>query len=316
MPFFGKIKTNKSNKANKSKTTLRAKKYAQIIISLSTSLFTYYKIRIQKRVSPSASQGVKASITVEAALVFPLFLMAVMNLLSVMDFLHVQSNLEGALHQTGKKLAIYGYANGKAGLELEDYALSSVAFSYTYVKSAVEKQLQNADLESGVLVRGMDGIQYIHSQIMKEDIIDLVALYKVNGMFSPSGMKGVPLFNRFYGHVWNGYDVERQGEREGEEIYVFITKTGSVYHRNRECTYLSPAIESVHYKDLDTIRNPSGEIYYSCELCADTPKSVVYITKQGNRYHVSLNCSGLKRTVYTILLSEVGKRSPCSKCGQ
>lgn len=42
----------------------------------------------------------------------------------------------------------------------------------------------------------------------------------------------------------------------------------------------------------------------------------LYITNQGDCYHKDLGCSGIKRTVRMIRLSEVGTRRPCSRCGQ
>lgn len=36
-------------------------------------------------------------------------------------------------------------------------------------------------------------------------------------------------------------------------------------------------------------------------------KNTVFITDQGNRFHYDLNCGGIKRTIYMIRLSEVGK---------
>jgi len=96
---------------------------------------------------------------------------------------------------------------------------------------------------------------------------------------------------------------------------AFITKNGTVYHRNRNCTYLNPSVKAVFYEDLKEKRNENGAIYYACEKCGNGKKTVVYITEQGTKYHTSLECSGLKRTIYSILLSEVGGRLPCSKCG-
>ena len=43
---------------------------------------------------------------------------------------------------------------------------------------------------------------------------------------------------------------------------------------------------------------------------------LLYITNQGDCYHKDLGCSGIKRTVRMIRLSEVGTRRPCSRCGQ
>ena len=43
-------------------------------------------------------------------------------------------------------------------------------------------------------------------------------------------------------------------------------------------------------------------------------QDTVFITDQGNRFHYDLNCSGIKRTIYMIRLSEVGNRKQCSRC--
>ena len=153
------------------------------------------------------------------------------------------------------------------------------------------------------------------SKIMEDDKVDIIALYEVSGLFRFNGMKGIPMYSRFYGHVWNGYDVENQGNMETGEIYVFITENGTVYHRNRNCTYLNPSVKAIYFDDLKEKRNENGAIYYACERCGNANSTVVYITDQGTRYHTSLECSGLKRTIYSIPLSEVGGRSPCSKCG-
>ena len=65
------------------------------------------------------------------------------------------------------------------------------------------------------------------------------------------------------------------------------------------------------------LRSENGNKYYACEICAEkiNNNQIVYITNQGERYHVRLNCSGIKRTVLMVRLSEAGGRLPCSKCG-
>lgn len=319
MPSFECSNELNNNKIRHKATqkTLRADKKAYIKLN---SLYDFIGSKIpftfQKRVSLSGfSKSRQASMTVEAAIVFSIFLIAVINLLSVLEFVRLQSNMSSALHQVGKKLSIYGYAYDKSGLELEEYSLSSVAFSYLYVKNAVEKYIGKEYLDNTVLTNGSSGLNYGNSKIMEDDRIDIIARYKVSGLFTYNGIKGIPMYSRFYGHVWNGYDVENKGGLEEEEIYVFITKNGTVYHRNRNCTYLNPSVKAVFYEDLKEKRNENGAIYYACERCENGKKTVVYITEHGTRYHTSLECSGLKRTIYSILLSEVGDRLPCSKCG-
>lgn len=322
MPSFGYKKVNKIiKKLNKKfqerkaiKKTLRANQNAYINLISLNSFFKSLCMISQKRVSLSVSSFGRGSMTIEASLIFPIFLFTVINLLSVLDFMRLQSNMTAALHQTGKKLTIYGYAYDKTGLSIEEYPLSSALFSYTFVKSSVEKYVGREYLENTVLEYGSVGIHYGYSKIMEEDKIDLVALYNVSGLFSGKGIKGIPLYSRFYGHVWNGYDVEKKIQTGTEDVYVFITENGTVYHRNRNCTYLNPSIEAVHYDDIEKRRNKSGAVFYECELCGRNKGTVVYITEQGSRYHATIECSGLKRTVYSVLLSETGC-PPCSKCG-
>ncbi|MBQ2257432.1 MAG: pilus assembly protein, partial [Lachnospiraceae bacterium] len=66
---------------------------------------------------------------------------------------------------------------------------------------------------------------------------------------------------------------------------------------------------------LERERNESREIYYPCEECGGSCGNTVYITSHGNRYHATLSCSKLKRTVLAVPISQVGGRGACSKCG-
>ena len=55
-----------------------------------------------------------------------------------------------------------------------------------------------------------------------------------------------------------------------------------------------------------------------CELCAEGKHadSAVYVTETGDRYHLSIGCSGLKRTVTRVRRSDVTGLPYCSECGR
>lgn len=114
---------------------------------------------------------------------------------------------------------------------------------------------------------------------------------------------------------WTGYDVTMVSQMEKEEEWVYITPYGDSYHTSRGCRYLSLKIQAGKVEEMDGYRNKSGEIYRLCESCGENGSyGLCFYTDYGNRYHSSLYCSGLKRTVRTVKKSEVGNRHRCSGC--
>ena len=100
-----------------------------------------------------------------------------------------------------------------------------------------------------------------------------------------------------------------------DDEWVYITPYGTVYHRDRACRYLDLNIRAVSRQSLLTLRNADRKIYRPCESCGLSGNRTVYVTDYGERYHNSLSCSGLKRTIYMIKLSQTGGKKACSKCG-
>ena len=165
---------------------------------------------------------------------------------------------------------------------------------------------------------GAGGVSLAGSSVMEEgDIIDLQVSYRVKPFAELMGFPGFTMRQRYYGRAWTGYDVTRYvSDLKEEDPMVYITKAGTVYHVNRNCTYLNPSVEMTSVEAVTDRRNPSGAKYHPCELCdGELAQGQVYITSQGNRYHSRIQCSGLKRTIYTVPLSEVHEKGVCSKCG-
>ncbi|MEG1846851.1 MAG: hypothetical protein RRX92_01295 [Lachnospiraceae bacterium] len=264
---------------------------------------------------PSPKQG---SITVEASLVLPLFLFAVVNLLSMLDILRLQSNMEATLHQIAKPMAVYAYAYDKMSPVEQPLleGIGSAVLSTTYLKEKVIQEAGKSYIASSPISGGVKGISCLHSKIMQKDMIDIVADYKVHSAMPIMGLGQMKMANRCRMRAWTGYDNTNAGESGRlAESMVYVTESGSVYHSNRNCTHLTLSIQSASYHHIEKYRNQEGEKYHACESCGkETPGAVVYITGQGNRYHTSLHCSGIKRTVRLIPLSQVGGKGPCSRC--
>ena len=119
-------------------------------------------------------------------------------------------------------------------------------------------------------------------------------------------------------HAWTGADEQEvQGEQSQPEEMVYVTESGSVYHRRVSCRYLKVSLQQVAGARVSSMRNTYGEKYSPCEACSrnQSPSGCVYITSTGNRYHNQETCSGLKRTIKLIKLSQAGNRNACSSCG-
>ncbi len=270
----------------------------------------------------SSKGAFEGSMTVEAAFVLPLFIFFFVNIMMLFNITEIQSELEGALHQAGNELSIRAFdlkfgesalgGGGSEGLEAIAGA-GGVRLARQDMKRSLGERI-----DKSIVSGGFDGISLLQSKVLLTgDTIDLVLDYKVHPLIPVIGFREIPIEGRYFGHAWTGYDISGglDAEDEGEEM-VYVTEYGEVYHRDIDCVHLSVKITSVDYRQLKDLRNKSGAKYYPCEYCGgQVGAGSVFITDYGNRYHSSASCKGLTRKIYTIPISEVGTRRPCSACG-
>lgn len=187
---------------------------------------------------------------------------------------------------------------------------------------------------SATIVGGSSGIDYGGSVLFdSEKCIDIVCTYKLGlpgGMF---GNLGIPVRQELRYRYFCGTEVkslleevqeeeedeaEEEDEDEDEEEIVLVTDTGHVYHRSRNCPSLNIRPKMEKLEGISSLRNDGGGKYYPCEYCVkkkNTPEEV-YITPDGDRYHYKKDCQGLKRTIYEVPISEVGKKRACKRCAK
>ena len=140
--------------------------------------------------------------------------------------------------------------------------------------------------------------------------------YKPFGGLLP--LSGVVIYNHVKVHAWTGTEFPDNGGEQGEvEQMVYVTASGSVYHKNPGCSYLNVSLKQIPGSSVKSASNQYGEHYSACETCSrnQNPAGVVYVTEQGNRYHNLESCSGLKRSVKLVKSSTVSGMSACSRCG-
>lgn len=241
----------------------------------------------------------KASLTVEASLVLPIFLYAMVLIAYLGQLVICQDDVQWALMRIAREAsAEYGACKNEI-YKGESYYYGKFA---AYMKG------------SGLFV------SFHESRLLKEnDEIDLIVTYRAKSPFAIFPIGRIAFRQRVHTRAFTGVET-RDKKGKGQDGIVYITETGRVYHRDLSCTYLKLSISKICYGDLETKRNENGGKYKPCEKCCTgkTPGSenAVWITNFGDRYHTSPSCSGLKRIIKEIQLSQVGTRTPCSKCGK
>ncbi|MBD5547663.1 MAG: hypothetical protein HDQ97_09725 [Lachnospiraceae bacterium] len=239
----------------------------------------------------------------EGSLVLPLFLFFIITVLLSLEAVRFQSDVQEAMHQTGNQYTFAGYLVKYADEPLPDVQ-SQIK---DYLGSQLHPYLCVAGGESGVQIQDL-------STVNEDGRVEFIAEYQLKPFASWIPIGNIVIRDRFLGHAFTGYTgLETQGDRQ-QEIYVYITKTGSKYHLSYDCNYLKVQVQAVDYESVFSLRNRSGEKYHACLRCKPQKDGVVYITADGNRYHGQSDCSSLKRMVYMIPLSEADGYGACSKC--
>lgn len=234
-----------------------------------------------------------ASLTVEAALVFPLFLFALTAVLFFFRVLQVSQMTQGALAAAGSFVSLEA--------ETEDELLL-LAVGY------FQKELLTEEFPDDVLAGGRLGISWSESELSGE-YVDLRIRYQCKLPFRMFGLGNIPVNQRVYMKKWTGYPGD--GGTEETERFVYITQTGEVYHVSADCTHLKL---STKIMECEAAKKAG---YTPCMVCGPIPGTYTYyyVTEDGMRYHTVMDCRSLKRTVYRIPFSEVGDRRACSRCG-
>lgn len=250
----------------------------------------------------ASALGSKASVTVEAALTIPIFLFAVLSLVYLLEIQSVRTSIHVAVQSATKEAAADAVLFPVVNL---------VKFKGDVINTAGANQL-----ERSIIVGGSGGVNCNRTYMSPlTGEIHVTVEYAVKLPFPQFTNVTAKFQEEMTVKAWTGY-TKREGTTEDTEI-VYMTDHALVYHENYHCTYLQLSIRFVPYFGLSGIRNEDGGIYRRCEKCVHGEGFAgVYITNSGGKYHNSLSCSGLKRTVRAVKKTETGGRGGCSRCSK
>lgn len=243
----------------------------------------------------------KGSMTLEAAVILPLYAGFIVSILFFFRVLQIETEVAEALSYASRMTAV------------ESSVVESEAAQLTSAELLFRKEVAQYSLIKEYVSINGQGITLLGSSA-KGDYIKLCATYKIRLPIGFFGVSGFTQTQKSVSRKWTGKHINS----EEDDPYVYYTETGKVYHLTKSCPYLDLSIQKVPLAEVSGLRNKSKRKYSGCRKCAKNLSGViyVYITDYGVLYHKDISCSGLKRTIYTVRLSQVGERPPCSKCGK
>lgn len=248
----------------------------------------------------------EASLTIEASLVLPLFLFMMICFLSLSSLMLFQVRLKEAIHEEAKVIAMEKAAN--------------ISFSEGDVRTDILDRIGAKLFKLAPIEGGEGGLDFTGTDVNDDQIITITAGYKSKLYYDSIGLFKKKFIQSCTFHTWNGYERSLSAyAEEREEEYVYVTQGSEVYHSSRDCSHIKLDIREVSSEEIKNLRNVDGGKYHYCEHCHSKLKDgTLYITSDGDCYHNSLSCSGLKRTIMAIPLAEAKKQGlrPCSRCGR
>lgn len=289
------------------KKTLKKRKEIDSYISITTCIKknrTTPKF-YQKRASLYST--IKGSITVEAAIVIPIFFFALICVVYLMEIMAVQASVRMGMSE----------AMGVITTELGETSYISVGEMESYIIEGIGE----AQLDNSIIVGGSGGLDCSASYISYlTGLVKLEVSYSVEVPIGSFNFPGLQFQDSIQGKGWTGYV---SGIYTGNSTtVVYITDWASVYHVDYNCSYLQLSISNLPFSQLSTATNVYGEPYTYCSFCisgeeneAYSGNETMYITNTGSHYHSSLDCSGLTRTIYAVSISDVIGKGVCSRCG-
>jgi len=241
----------------------------------------------------------KAILIIETALTLPLFLMAMISLLTIINVYYFDTKIEAAICEETKKASMKSFSG-------EEYGVGGI-------EASVLEKINDSEIDRRIIKN--NHFDFSETDLSDDEIAVVSVRYCIIPPFDLFSLCEINRQQSIVMHKWCGYTDGLSGS-DFLDDYVYMTKNGSVYHRSRECSHIRLHIQAVKGSDIKNLRNESGEKYKKCIYCK--PKlsdEHLYISTDGNKYHNTLTCSGLKRTVIRVKLSGLENVGPCSRCG-
>ncbi len=288
---------------------------------LSITFSKYFHSRHGKKTFPS----IPAALTLEAALCLTLFIFAAVCLILPMKVMNTERQLQASLEEIGEDFSRYAYlkqeleqGNGSAVAGAGDFAKGFCR----YLTAGIGEGYAQTQVTSHVDTKALEKMSMVRSEILTDgEMVDLVLDYEIRLPFPVLGLPALKRTARCCRRAWIGkagkdYDGKGETGEADKDTIVYVGKSSTRYHRDRNCHYLSNKLTAVSADQVMKLRNDSGGKYHPCAVCGRQADGIVYIMSDGERYHSNRNCTAIAAYVRAVKLAEVEHMGPCSYCSK
>lgn len=251
------------------------------------------------------SLNLRASLTVEASLVIPIFLFSMISLIRLIFLVVFAMRVEMYSDKTLEEYYFLKNATQEEANVPEEETPEMVLRGLLLMHLG-EESVWNQHLFFSLL--GLD-LSFEESSDPNLCIMDIE--------YSPAILRlpGITLRKKISSRVvsskWEGRSYATPCEKLQE--YYYITPGGMAYHLSSECPNLNLSVRQVSTYRIGEYRNASREKYRKCQECGACD-SVCYITDYGEAYHSTPGCTMLRRNIVRVPYEECKGRNLCQKC--
>lgn len=270
-----------------------------------------------------------AGLSIEAAIVLPLFIFMMFILMFPLKVMEDERRLQNTLETVGKQLASAEYIKdiGEDMIKKDDAGTGLIGDTLYGIEAGVAL---------GTILSKTSDLKTVHGAFFTDDtsvfsgddeaMFRAVLKYEVSlpfSIYSIRSMEQTAIVNR---RAWIGSKGGRGRSKYGddtdldaaedEDRIVYLGKTSTVYHDDPKCHYLSNVMKSTDASHIGALRNENGAKYHACPSCKPGKNGTVYYFASGTAYHSSESCKAISSYSRAVHLSEVGDMRACSYCGK
>ena len=271
-----------------------------------------------------------AGITLETAIVLPLFLFMMFIMMYPLKIMEAERKLQNTMETVGKRLASAEYIQSVGeGFLSEDGKYTDLIMSAADgAEEAGSLAVILAAAAGGPfrdLMFSSDTAVFSEAEEADSDMFYAKLEYEPElpflGYDLNAGRKSLVVNRRAWvgsegGRGRSKYGDEIEGEEAEEDRTVYLGKTATVYHVDPKCHYLSNVLETADAAAVSGMRNESGGKYHACPSCKPGNSGTVFYFANGSAYHSSPDCKAITAYARAVPLSEVEGMRVCSYCGK